>query len=396
VPFLPVRDDFHPKRNQARQKLATLPRNRFKDLASDVFFELNRRFPEFEAEHVSHPGKHNAVADHQDGEDAFADPPPAPGPRHPFSAAGSSSHLYPDQAERSRMDPTPPPIARLNSASSSHRRQASRNVSGGSSVGSSGIPGHRQRPSRDEGNSRGQPNPTATTSDMVVPNKSRMREEEIEVPYARDSMIMDEPRAQSRSSNRPGSRSSFQDQRGTPTGMRQDSGDVMSPASADDREYYDRMSFSSNVTNKSKLPTGSGGYDEKEQKIRSDYELKIAGLERRLQAAERDRDDARRQEAFEAERRREMEDELRGMKEVSHQPGNLLTYSEPPHMRLRYAHYSMSWISPKTPQKPLEHMASRTPGAPKRRRSIGNVAVKHSKMSYAISRRADPRIVIQE
>ncbi|KAH8549939.1 hypothetical protein BGW37DRAFT_428357 [Umbelopsis sp. PMI_123] len=35
-PFLPVRDDFHPKRNQARQKLATLPKTRFKDLASDA------------------------------------------------------------------------------------------------------------------------------------------------------------------------------------------------------------------------------------------------------------------------------------------------------------------------------------------------------------------------
>jgi hypothetical protein len=312
---LPVRDDFHPKRNQARQKLATLPRNRFKDLASDVFFELNRRFPEFEAEHASPKRRIQVKADDQDGEEMFADPPPAPGPRHPFAATGSSSHLYPDE----RSNPTPPPIARLNSASSSHRRQASRNISGGSSVGSSGIPGHRH-PSRDEGSGlRGQPNPTATTSDMVVPNKSRMREEEIEVPYARDSMIMDEPRAQSRSSNnRPGSRTSLQDHRGTPTGMRQDSEDIMSPASADDREYYDRMSFSSNVTNKSKLPAGPGGYDEKEQKIRSEYELKIAGLERRIQAAERDRDEARRQEAFEAERRREMEDELRGLKEVSH------------------------------------------------------------------------------
>ncbi|RKO85421.1 hypothetical protein BDK51DRAFT_48026, partial [Blyttiomyces helicus] len=45
VPFLAVRDDFHPKRNQARQKLATLPSNRFKDLASDVYFEIERRFP---------------------------------------------------------------------------------------------------------------------------------------------------------------------------------------------------------------------------------------------------------------------------------------------------------------------------------------------------------------
>uniref|UniRef100_A0A1D1XK04 Uncharacterized protein C3G9.05 n=1 Tax=Anthurium amnicola TaxID=1678845 RepID=A0A1D1XK04_9ARAE len=47
VPFLPVRDEFHPKRNQARQKLATLPQNRFKDLASDVYYELERRYPEF-------------------------------------------------------------------------------------------------------------------------------------------------------------------------------------------------------------------------------------------------------------------------------------------------------------------------------------------------------------
>lgn len=47
VPFLPVRDDFHPKRNQARQKLATLPSTRFKDLSSDVFYELSRRYPEF-------------------------------------------------------------------------------------------------------------------------------------------------------------------------------------------------------------------------------------------------------------------------------------------------------------------------------------------------------------
>lgn len=46
-PFLAVRPDFHPKRNQARQKLATLPLQRFKDLASDVYFELDRRYPEF-------------------------------------------------------------------------------------------------------------------------------------------------------------------------------------------------------------------------------------------------------------------------------------------------------------------------------------------------------------
>lgn len=42
-----MRNEFHPKRNQARQKLATLPLQRFRDLASDVYFELERRYPDF-------------------------------------------------------------------------------------------------------------------------------------------------------------------------------------------------------------------------------------------------------------------------------------------------------------------------------------------------------------
>ncbi|KAL3465493.1 hypothetical protein BJX64DRAFT_55217 [Aspergillus heterothallicus] len=46
-PFLPPRNDFHEKRNQARQKLASLQHQRFRDLAGDVFNELERRFPQF-------------------------------------------------------------------------------------------------------------------------------------------------------------------------------------------------------------------------------------------------------------------------------------------------------------------------------------------------------------
>jgi Spa2 homology domain (SHD) of GIT len=52
VLHLPNRDEFHPKRNQARQKLSTLAKPRFKDLASDVFFELGRRYPEFKEPEV--------------------------------------------------------------------------------------------------------------------------------------------------------------------------------------------------------------------------------------------------------------------------------------------------------------------------------------------------------
>ncbi|KAI6082464.1 hypothetical protein F4821DRAFT_246974 [Hypoxylon rubiginosum] len=45
--FLTPEDTFHPKRNQARQKLSTLGSPRFRDLATDVFCELERRIPRF-------------------------------------------------------------------------------------------------------------------------------------------------------------------------------------------------------------------------------------------------------------------------------------------------------------------------------------------------------------
>lgn len=48
-----VKEEFHPKRNQARQKLGTLPVARFQDLASDVFVELTRRYPQFIEANVS-------------------------------------------------------------------------------------------------------------------------------------------------------------------------------------------------------------------------------------------------------------------------------------------------------------------------------------------------------
>ena len=51
VPGIPdhltPREGFHPKRNQARQKLSTLPVGRFRALATDVFYELERRVPRF-------------------------------------------------------------------------------------------------------------------------------------------------------------------------------------------------------------------------------------------------------------------------------------------------------------------------------------------------------------
>ena len=55
-PYLLPKDNFHPKRNQARQKLATLPPPRFRDLATDVFYELERRFPSFSGRDIPRNG----------------------------------------------------------------------------------------------------------------------------------------------------------------------------------------------------------------------------------------------------------------------------------------------------------------------------------------------------
>ncbi|KAJ6131509.1 hypothetical protein N7523_001215 [Penicillium sp. IBT 18751x] len=54
--FLPPRADFHEKRNHARSKLASLQHQRFRDLATDVFCELERRFPHFTGRGRPPPG----------------------------------------------------------------------------------------------------------------------------------------------------------------------------------------------------------------------------------------------------------------------------------------------------------------------------------------------------
>ena len=54
--YLLPKENFHPKRNQARQKLATLPSSRFRDLATDVFYELERRFPHFTGSGIARNG----------------------------------------------------------------------------------------------------------------------------------------------------------------------------------------------------------------------------------------------------------------------------------------------------------------------------------------------------
>ncbi|KAK4128140.1 hypothetical protein N657DRAFT_629302 [Parathielavia appendiculata] len=54
-------ENFHPKRNQARQKLSSLGPPRFRDLATDVFCELERRFPRFAGPDIPRVGSPMSV-----------------------------------------------------------------------------------------------------------------------------------------------------------------------------------------------------------------------------------------------------------------------------------------------------------------------------------------------
>ncbi|KID89724.1 GIT protein [Metarhizium guizhouense ARSEF 977] len=54
--FLLPEKTFHPKRNQARQRLSSLGPPRFRDLAADVYHELERRFPSFIARDIPRGG----------------------------------------------------------------------------------------------------------------------------------------------------------------------------------------------------------------------------------------------------------------------------------------------------------------------------------------------------
>ncbi|KAH6845283.1 hypothetical protein B0I37DRAFT_310882 [Chaetomium sp. MPI-CAGE-AT-0009] len=59
--YLLPEENFHPKRNQARQKLSSLGPPRFRDLATDVFCELERRFPRFAGPDVPRVGSPMSV-----------------------------------------------------------------------------------------------------------------------------------------------------------------------------------------------------------------------------------------------------------------------------------------------------------------------------------------------
>lgn len=137
-PFLLPKENFHPKRNQARQKLATLPAPRFKDLATDVFYELERRFPVFGGSDIAR----SASPARSLGGSTLQGPP---------SRTGTPNGMRPNAPGHG-----PPP----------------RNQSlSGQVMQGLGLPGVQEDP-------RGRPMAKTFQSNTIIPNKSTMVEDD--------------------------------------------------------------------------------------------------------------------------------------------------------------------------------------------------------------------------
>ncbi|KAL8942824.1 MAG: hypothetical protein Q9216_001439 [Gyalolechia sp. 2 TL-2023] len=143
--YLLPRNNFHPKRNQARSKLSSLPPPRFRDLATDVFYELERRFPRFTGADIGRNGS------------------PAPSMRAPPSRVGTPNGTRP--GSRGQGQPGPGQGA---GPGYSHPRNPSLGSQVMAGLGIPGVGGPDDAYGR----------PTAKTfqSSTIIPNKSTLVE----------------------------------------------------------------------------------------------------------------------------------------------------------------------------------------------------------------------------
>jgi len=162
--FLLPKTTFHPKRNQARQKLSTLPLDRFRQLATDVFYELERRIPRFATGEMSRPpSTASSVSSRRPSQGGMR--PPLPGYRGPPPPNGGRPPMSP--AFGPNGGPMRPPGS----------SRAPSDVSDNAPLrplGSNRVPSD----SSDPPNSLGRPLPKTFQSNTIVPNKSTMVEDD--------------------------------------------------------------------------------------------------------------------------------------------------------------------------------------------------------------------------
>ncbi|KAF1990204.1 hypothetical protein K402DRAFT_417670 [Aulographum hederae CBS 113979] len=152
--YLLPKNSFHYKRNQARQKLSTLPTDRFRQLATDVFYELERRFPKFTT-----------------GADRSASPAPSFASARPNSRASSRNGMG--------YRGPPPPGGRGG-------QMAYGGPGGPGGYGPGTGTGYGSRPGTSGGsmsggspqNEFGRPMPKTFQSNTIIPNKGTMVEDD--------------------------------------------------------------------------------------------------------------------------------------------------------------------------------------------------------------------------
>lgn len=243
MPHLAVREEFHPKRNQARQKLATLPKTRFKDLSSDVFFELERRFPYLRDEYRPEVSER----ERREEEDAI---------------------------KRQEMTRRPANDMRRNSALSS-------------TVGQEELT--EDEPALPQRSMTGNGPSAASKTDIVIPAKSTLVEEEIAVPYAQ-STARDTKDWRASTSGDDVIGQSNRDSIMTSTDVDQFRSTMYSQASSVGTGFYNGYA-NSRATESVASPhvaTGEGFAVSAgaEEKMRSDYEFRIATLQHKVTSLE--------------------------------------------------------------------------------------------------------------
>ncbi|KAF8141300.1 hypothetical protein EV363DRAFT_1150957 [Boletus edulis] len=340
---LPPRDEFHPKRNQARQKLATLPTARFEDLSSDVYFELSRRYPEFKEEVIGTPpvGSPGSAYDDMPSPEFHASPR-SDAPTLPSGSRiariseergidnGYGSHMLgrrpsEDAFARHRPSDDEVPPRRSEDAYGSDtnpyglgsRKKLSQDVARGADFGrrpSASVSIHSDSTSTTNAQS------ATATSGMIIPNKSTIAEEDIEVPYgreeARDSSVMVVDRGRDGDGDTFGGMGEEHEHESPSIGglsalgarlRGQVSGDVLDDdegngaRSGDD--YFDKVSLgrASVTSDRSASAMRSiagrvsvGGEDH--ERLRRQYEFKIATMQGRIVTLERDLGNAEQRE----------------------------------------------------------------------------------------------------
>ncbi|EJD46966.1 hypothetical protein AURDEDRAFT_113582 [Auricularia subglabra TFB-10046 SS5] len=331
VPFLPGRDDFHPKRNQARQKLSTLPKSRFKDLASDVYFELGRRYPEFREEPLLPPDT--------PGSNYGSEPSPGfnvpPVPKNPY--APSINNPPPDPYRRPSADdfrrpsgddfrrPSGDDFRRPSGddyrrpSGDEYRRPSGddmrrtpdeplRKPSGDDTASLGGISLYGRRPSNaaspenayalpvSRRPSEREPNAGTATAAIIIPAKSTMTTEDIQTPFG----MSDRPLSNASSSRQDNG----SDEMGSKDGLiNKDEGGYY-----DNNTSYGGSQSSPGVSRSNTLASTRDGGDS--ERLRRDYEFKIATMQNKLSALETEAAEALRQRDESEDMVQKLSDEL--------------------------------------------------------------------------------------